>query len=129
MTLGGPQLLSSALAEMYLLSKKINKKCLIVLHYIFSRLNMKQGSTLPFCSMVLLVMLSCHHEVAGEQNSQQPQGSCVNWMAGTPGHPGHNGEAGRDGRDGRDGQKGEKGEQGDRFNVHFVSVRMIYSLN
>ncbi|KAM3835864.1 adiponectin [Vipera latastei] len=73
---------------------------------------MKQGSTLPFCSMVLLVMLSCHHEVAGEENSQQPQGSCVNWMAGTPGHPGHNGEAGRDGRDGRDGQKGEKGEQG-----------------
>ncbi|XP_070802214.1 adiponectin isoform X1 [Pituophis catenifer annectens] len=73
---------------------------------------MKQGSSLLFCSTVLLVMLSCNHEVAAEENSQQPQGTCANWMSGAPGHPGHNGEPGRDGRDGRDGQKGEKGELG-----------------
>ncbi|KAM6442985.1 adiponectin isoform 2-T2 [Liasis olivaceus] len=74
---------------------------------------MKQGSSFLFCSMVLLMKLSCYHEVAAEDNSQQPQGSCANWMAGTPGYPGHNGAPGRDGRDGRDGQKGEKGEQGE----------------
>ncbi|XP_026550774.1 adiponectin [Notechis scutatus] len=73
---------------------------------------MKQGSSLFFCSMLLLVMLSSNHEVAAEENSPQPQGSCANWMSGAPGHPGHNGVPGRDGRDGRDGQKGEKGELG-----------------
>uniref|UniRef100_A0A8C5RA34 Adiponectin, C1Q and collagen domain containing n=1 Tax=Laticauda laticaudata TaxID=8630 RepID=A0A8C5RA34_LATLA len=74
---------------------------------------MKQGPSLLFCSMLLLVMLSSNHEVAAEENSAQPQGSCANWMAGAPGHPGHNGVPGRDGRDGRDGQKGEKGELGE----------------
>ncbi|XP_070610161.1 adiponectin [Erythrolamprus reginae] len=73
---------------------------------------MKQGSSLLFCSMVVLVMLSCNHEAATEESSPQPQESCTNWMAGAPGHPGHNGVPGRDGRDGRDSQKGERGELG-----------------
>ncbi|XP_032081692.1 adiponectin-like [Thamnophis elegans] len=73
---------------------------------------MKQASSRLFCSVVLLVVFSCNHEGSAEENSPQPQGSCTNWMAGSPGHPGHNGVPGRDGRDGREGERGEKGDLG-----------------
>ncbi|XP_053168044.1 adiponectin-like [Hemicordylus capensis] len=73
---------------------------------------MKHVSSFLFCSLVLLVKLCCYLEVAAQEDTQPPRGSCANWMAGAPGYPGHNGIPGRDGRDGKDGQKGEKGDQG-----------------
>ncbi|XP_033006107.1 adiponectin [Lacerta agilis] len=74
---------------------------------------MKRGSSLLFCSLVLLLKLCCYLEVVAEEDPQQPpRGACANWMSGAPGYPGHNGIPGRDGRDGKDGEKGEKGDQG-----------------
>ncbi|XP_053245926.1 adiponectin [Podarcis raffonei] len=74
---------------------------------------MKRGSSLLFCSLVLLLKLCCYLEVVAEEDPQQPpRGVCANWMSGAPGYPGHHGTPGRDGRDGKDGEKGEKGDQG-----------------